>query len=194
MSRAVKTWDDFTPKYRKELALSLADTIMEKTVSLDEAASFLQLVGQVIQKKTGQTLRNLVFNQVEFTTSQAETLLRSLGQLREKYATHNSQLHLPKVSVQEMDCATVSSCIALKTLNSFGYNIGRKEYKHATSTEPKSAARENRVGRTTFPWRTSLNLLGQSLAMSMNSYDDIWPRSTFSLISLLPLLGTLRLC
>ena len=152
MSRAVKTWDDFTPKYRKELALSLADTIMEKTVSLDEAASFLQLVGQVIQKKTGQTLRNLVFNQVEFTTSQAETLLRSLGLLREKYATHNSQLHLPKVSVQEMDCATVSSCIALKTLNSFGYNIGRKEYKHATSTEPNSAARESRVGRTTFPW------------------------------------------
>ena len=194
MSRAVKTWDDFTPKYRKELALSLADTIMEKTVSLDEAASFLQLVGQVIQKKTGQTLRNLVFNQVEFTTSQAETLLRSLGQLREKYATHNSQLHLPKVSVQEMDCATVSSCIALKTLNSFGYNIGRKEYKHATSTEPTSAARESRVGRTTFPWRISLNLLGQSLAMSMNSYDDIWPRSTFSLISLLPLPGTLRLC
>lgn len=194
MSRAVKTWDDFTPKYRKELALSLADTIMEKTVSLDEAASFLQLVGQVIQKKTGQTLRNLVFNQVEFTTSQAETLLRSLGQLREKYATHNSQLHLPKVSVQEMDCATVRACIALKTLNSFGCDIGRKEYKHATSTEPKSAARENRVGRTTFPWRTSLNLLGQSLAaMSMNSYDDIWPRSTFSLISLLPL-GTLRLC
>ena len=79
MSRAVKTWDDFTPKYRKELALSLADTIMEKTAFLDEAASFLQLVGQIIQKKTVQTLRNLVFNQVEFTTSQAETLLRSLG-------------------------------------------------------------------------------------------------------------------
>ena len=41
-----------TPKYRKELAQSFAGNI-EKTASLDEAeaASFLQLVGQIIQMK-----------------------------------------------------------------------------------------------------------------------------------------------
>jgi len=51
-----KTWFDFTAKYRRELANDVADTVMSKCATTDEAAAFLQHVADRIRRQTGQTL------------------------------------------------------------------------------------------------------------------------------------------
>lgn len=45
-----KTWEDFTAKYRMELAHALAETVMDKCACLDEAATFLTQAARVIKK------------------------------------------------------------------------------------------------------------------------------------------------
>ena len=149
-SSSVKTWSDFTPKYRREIANGLADNIMGKCASLTEAAGLLQHVVERIQRITGQRMPSFHGEAVDNTVvaqHHAKSLLESLATLRAKHANHHSQLHLPRVAVHEIDTAVLSTGLSLKALQSLHYGIGEKQYKNVVDQGRAPLELKSTVGR-----------------------------------------------
>ena len=145
---SAKTWHDFTTKYRRELVNPMADSIMEKCATVAEASDFLKAVADRIERKVGTTLPGIAGAQPPqgaLTPNQCNSLLKSLGQLRALHGSHNSQIHLPKITVHELDHAAVSAAIPRSLLNSLGYDIGKVQYRNMGKQDdaPSSSA----VGR-----------------------------------------------
>ena len=155
MARAAKTWDDFSTKYKRELAGGVADTIMSKTATAAEATAFLKQVVERIQRQIGEPLPGLVAREnvqgerADVTSEQCHALLGTLGELRQQHSGHNSQLHIAKISVQDLDRAVVSSTIAQQSLSGHGYSIGRAQYRNvsgsSTSGHPATVGRPTKV-------------------------------------------------
>ncbi len=149
MPSSKKTWSDFTPKYRRELAHGVAANIMDKASSIDEAAIFLRKVVERIEEQTGKTLPPLQVEKPEnipaqLTEEQGAALVKSLGTLRATHASHNSQLHLPKISVADMDKAIVFASLPLQVLQGLNYDIGRAQHRKVQS---ENLTGSSRVGR-----------------------------------------------
>ena len=145
-----KTWIDFTAKYRRELANDVADTVMSKCATTDEAAAFLQHVADRICRQTGQTLP-VIASKDSSTPPEEEkqvaSIVSGLGQIRNKHGQHPSQLHLPKVSVQDLDRLIVSIGFPRRRLKQLGYDIGRVQYQNVSSDLVQGEPSSSRVGR-----------------------------------------------
>lgn len=148
MTAPTKTWEDFTVKYKREVVNGIADTVMSKCSTVDEVQDFLQQVVDRVERKTGNVIPR--FSKQETATpmkvEQLDKVMQGLGQLREEHAHHNSQLHIPKVSIDNLDRVVLASGMSRQNLNKIGYTIGIKQYRSATSIlDP--AAPSSRVGR-----------------------------------------------
>ena len=144
-TRTEKTWSDFTPKYRRELVAQVADVILNKVSTMDEADAFLKQVVQRIQTKTGQTLPSTVA-QPALTETQCAEVIAACGKLRADRCPHNSQLHIPKITANDLDQAVVSTSLSHSELLRLGYDIGRAQYSNAKLQDTPSSSR---VGRKT---------------------------------------------
>ena len=128
----------------------MADSIMEKCATVEEASDFLKAIAARIERKVGQQLPDVAGApppEGSLTSIQCSSLMKSLGQLRSLHASHHSQLHLPKISVQELDHAAVSAGISRSLLNSFEYNIGRAQYNNMVTLDEPPTSSASLVGR-----------------------------------------------
>lgn len=147
-----KTWHDFTTKYRRELVSPMADSIMEKCATVAEASEFLKAVADRIERKVGTTLPGIAGAQPPqgaLTPNQCNSFIKSLGQLRALHASHHSQIHLPKITVQELDHAAVSAAIPRSLLNSLGYDIGKVQYRNMKQDEAPTSSAVGRPSKVT---------------------------------------------
>lgn len=145
-NRTEKTWNGFTPKYRRELAAQVADIMLNKVSTMDEADAFLKLVAERIQTKTGQTLPSTVAKPAPTETQCAE-VIAACGKLRSDRCRHNSQLHIPKITANDLDQAVVSTSLSHSELLRLGYSIGQVQYSKAKVQDTPSSS--SRVGRKT---------------------------------------------
>ena len=130
-NRIEKTWSDFTPKYRRELVAEVADIMLNKVSTMDEADAFLKQVAQRIETKTGQTLPSTVAKPA-LTEAQRAEVIAACGKLRSDRCPHNSQLH---ITANDLDQAVVSSSLPRSELLRLGYDIGRVQYSNASSSK-----------------------------------------------------------
>ena len=143
-----KTWVDFTPKYRRELCDKVAETFLDKCADADEIAAFMHQVKVRLESKLGKSLPEVANPRGDevITVDNAQSLLHSLGELRQKHS-HNSQLHIAKVTPHDLDrvvCARLSRSV----LNTSGYPIGRVQYRHASSptdVPPSRVGRKSKI-------------------------------------------------
>ena len=151
MASETKTWDDFTPKYRRELAMAVANTIMEKGSTATEAAAFLKQIGETIQRQIGEGLPSILLagGGVEtLTNDEVSKLFLSLGQLREKFASNPAHIHRPNCSMHNLDTAIIASTsLSRQRLNLLGYNVGKKQYQNATQGDTSGENVFPKVGR-----------------------------------------------
>jgi len=119
MTAPTKTWEDFTVKYKREVVNGIADTVMSKCSTVDEVQDFLQQVVDRVERKTGNVIPR--FSKQETATpmkvEQLDKVMQGPGQLREEHAHHNSQLHIPKVSIDNLDRVVLASGMSRQNLN-----------------------------------------------------------------------------
>ena len=176
MPSSKKTWNDFTPKYRRELAQGIADTVMEKTASVEEAKDFLTQVVLRIETQIGNSLPAIVGkiqdDQPLVPEDNGTALVQALGDMRREHGHHNSQLHLPKISVHQLDIAVASAGFSHKNLQTMGYTIGRAQFSNAVSKKASHTIRG--VGRKTkLHNEECINLVGKVLQKYGNDSSKV---------------------
>lgn len=145
-----KTWNDFTQKYRRELATETADHIMTKCATLDEASAFLSQVTKRIETQVGQKVPPFFLHPADVetcpTSTQSAALLSSLGKLRANSLKNPSQLHVSSVAIHDLDVSVVASGFEQKDLQKFGYDIGRVQFQNAKNKkQAKPPGRKSKV-------------------------------------------------
>ena len=146
----LKTWHDFTPVYRSKLAGKLADEVLGKTSTVEEAVDYLSRALKSMEAKTKLDLlpnlrRAIAQTQDEAISPAAKELLQHLAALRQTQVTHHSQEHQQRFSAADIDLAVVQSGFTRENLQTCGYNIGRTTFKRLQSAPEEACT--SRVGR-----------------------------------------------
>ena len=157
VSKEPKTWDDYSKQHRSKLVKDVSETIMSKCASQEEAVSFVSAVVKKIESTVDLPLRTALSNHLlqdlasnQVAESQWHTLLEGLGSIRQKVATNQSQCHLPRISVQDLDLSVVKCGIPRAVLAERGYNIGKVLFgrlQNDISSGSTSDRPVSRVGR-----------------------------------------------
>ncbi|OLQ14200.1 hypothetical protein AK812_SmicGene1651 [Symbiodinium microadriaticum] len=157
--KPLKRFKNATDKrlYRSKLVKDVSETIMSKCASQEEAVSFVSAVVKKIESTVDLPLRTALSNHLlqdlasnQVAESQWHTLLEGLGSIRQKVATNQSQCHLPRISVQDLDLSVVKCGIPRAVLAERGYNIGKVLFgrlQNDISSGSTSDRPVSRVGR-----------------------------------------------
>ena len=147
--KETKTWSSFTPAYRSRVVKDFFDTITGKTKSQEEITGFLTAIIRHIER---DSLRSNAVPANVIEPAQAGKLVENFSQLRERVGTHHSQAHLPRLSVNDLDQAIVSSGLSLESMKKFGYTLSKSKFGALSSGQSTSS----RVGRKSKVWNKEL--------------------------------------